>query len=114
VETYNKALIPRAREMRQNLTRAEARLWFGFLRDFEPRVRRQRPFGSYIVDFYCAKRKTVVEVDGESHFTDAGVAYDAERTVFLEALGLKIVRFTNAQVFENFEGVCEALRVVLG
>ena len=112
--TYTKALIPRARDMRQDLTRGEAALWFGFLRDFEPRVRRQRPFAAYIVDFYCAKRKTVIEIDGDSHFTESGLAYDAERTVFLEGLGLRVVRFTNSQILENFDSVCAELRIILG
>ncbi len=99
--------------MRREMTRAEVKLWFGFLKDFEPRVRRQRPFGGYIVDFYCAACKTVIEVDGASHFTEDGLVYDAERTAFLEGLGLRVVRFLNAQVLENFEGVCERLDELL-
>jgi very-short-patch-repair endonuclease len=86
MKTYTKAFIPRAQEMRHAMTRAEAHLWFGLLRDYVPRVRRQRPFGPYIADFYCASRRLVIEVDGDSHFTPQGVAYDAERTAFLEGL----------------------------
>jgi very-short-patch-repair endonuclease len=105
MRTYTKALIPRAQEMRREMTRAEARLWFGVLRDCVPRVRRQRPFGPYIADFYCASCRLVIEVDGDSHFTPQGVAYDAERTAFLEGLGLRVVRFSNADVLEGLDGV---------
>ncbi len=99
--------------MRKEMTPAEAKLWFGLLRDFEPRVRRQRPFGRYIVDFYCAACKVVIELDGGQHFTPEGLQADAERTVFLEALGLRVIRFTNAEVLENFEGLGLRLSEVL-
>jgi very-short-patch-repair endonuclease len=105
MKTYTKALIPRAQEMRREMTKAEARLWFGLLRDFSPRVRRQRPFGRFIADFYCAACKVVIEVDGGQHFTLDGLAYDAERTTFLEGLGLQVIRFSNADVLENLDGV---------
>ena len=91
--------------MRREMTRAEAKLWFELLRDFEPRVRRQRPFWQFIVDFYCAACRVVIEVDGGQHFMPDGLAYDAERTAFLEALGLRVVRFSNADVLENLDGV---------
>jgi very-short-patch-repair endonuclease len=64
MKTYNRKLIPFAQQMRREMTRAEARLWFGLLRDLMPRVRRQRPFGRFIADFYCAACKVVIEVDG--------------------------------------------------
>jgi very-short-patch-repair endonuclease len=111
--TYTKALIPFAKRMRREMTRAELKLWLDFLRDHVPRVRRQRPFGGYIVDFYCVACKVVIEVDGSQHFTPEGLAYDAERTVFLEALGLRVVRFSNADVIDNFEEVCSSLRALL-
>ena len=101
-------------EMRREMTRTEVKLWFGFLRSFSPRVRRQRPFGGFIVDFYCAACKTVIEVDGKSHFTEDGLVYDLERTAFLEGLGLRVVRVLNLDVENNFEGVCERLLEVLG
>ena len=99
--------------MRHEMTQAEAALWFGLLRDFTPRVRRQRPFGPFIVDFYCAAHKVVIEVDGAQHFTPDGLAYDAERTAFLEGLGLRVVRFSNLEVLENMNGVSERLSQIL-
>jgi very-short-patch-repair endonuclease len=113
VKTYTRTLIPFARKMRKEMTPAEAKLWFGLLRDFEPRVRRQRPFGRFIADFYCAACKVVIEVDGGQHFTHEGLQADAERTDFLEALGLRVIRFSNAEVLENFEGVGLRLSEIL-
>ena len=99
--------------MRREMTRAETKLWLELLRDFAPRVRRQRPFGRFIVDFYCAAHKIVIEVDGGQHFTADGLAYDAKRTAFLEGLGLRVVRFSNTEVLENLAGVSERLSQVL-
>jgi very-short-patch-repair endonuclease len=116
MKTYNRKLIPFAQQMQREMTRAEARLWFEILRDFTPRVRRQRPFGRSIADFYCAACKVVIEVDGAQHFAPEGLVADAERTAFLEALGLKVIRFSNTDVLENLDGVrlrlLEVLRVV--
>ena len=99
--------------MRREMTRAELKLWLGVLKDHQPRVRRQRPFGRFIVDFYCAACKVVIEVDGGQHFTPEGLLYDAERTAFLEGLGLRVVRFSNAEVLEQFDAVCLRLSAVL-
>lgn len=99
--------------MRREMTRAELKLWLELLKDFEPRVRRQRPVGGFIVDFYCAARRTVIEVDGAQHFTADGLVYDAERTAMLEGMGFCVLRFSNNEVLENFEGVCSRLRAVL-
>nr|WP_299433408.1 endonuclease domain-containing protein [uncultured Meiothermus sp.] len=66
----------------------------------------QRPIGPYIADFYCASAKLVVEMDGKAHFTPEGQAYDAERTPYLEGLGLCVVRFSNADVMSSGEDMC--------
>jgi len=95
--------------MRSNMTESEKRMWFQCLKRFPKRFRRQRPFGPYIVDFYCAEQKLVIEIDGESHSTPDAMAYDAERTAFLESQGLRVVRFSNLDVTENIEGVFERL-----
>ncbi|MDI9637848.1 endonuclease domain-containing protein [Geitlerinema splendidum] len=68
---------------------------------------------NFIVDFYCAALKLVIEIDGESHFTEQGRLYDQERSQILESYGLRIVRFTNREVLEDFEGVCEKLRELI-
>lgn len=104
---YNPALIDQAKELRQNPTAAERKLWQNFLKSFPYRVLRQRPIHHFIVDFYCPRLKLVIEIDGDVHFTDAAKAYDAERTQVLEGYGLQVIRFTNAQVMDDFEAVCQ-------
>ncbi len=103
---YKTALGERASKLRQNMTQPEQKLWRGFLQNHEPRFRRQRMIKTFIVDFYCPAAKLVIEVDGESHFTEEGKTRDAERTAVLEGLGLYVLRFTNREVMQEFEGVC--------
>jgi very-short-patch-repair endonuclease len=93
------------------MTSAEKKLWYDYLRTFQFRVLRQRPIAFFIVDFYCAALKLVIEVDGDSHFTEAGIAYDTERTAILEGYGLKVIRFTNDRVLHDFEAVCDRLEI---
>ena len=109
---YNPKLIERARELRKNLTPAEKKLWCGYLREFKYRVLRQRPIDQYIVDFYCAKLRLVIEVDGGDHFSEEGKAYDQQRTELLYGYGLKVVRFSNRDVLEDFEGVCRVIETI--
>jgi very-short-patch-repair endonuclease len=106
---YNPGLVQRAREMRKNPTAAEKKLWMEYLRNFKYRVLRQRSIDNYIVDFYCAKLKLVIEVDGDSHFNEEAQAYDEQRTRILEGYGLRVLRFTNTEVLQNFEAVGEAI-----
>jgi very-short-patch-repair endonuclease len=106
---YNQKLVLKAKELRQNMTAAEKKLWHNYLKNLSLRVLRQRPIDNFIVDFYCAKLKLVIEVDGDSHFTDDGIEGDRERTAILEGYGLKVIRFTNDEVLNNFEAVCEAI-----
>ena len=107
MKTYNPVLVDRARRMRHAMTEAECRIWFEVLQKMQPRIRRQRPIGRFIVDFYCAARKLVIEIDGESHNSEEALAYDQERTAFLQAQGLTVLRFTNSEVMSHLEGVHE-------
>ena len=106
---YNQQLVEKAKELRKNMTPAERKLWYGYLKNFKFRVLRQRPIDNFIVDFFCAQLKLVIEVDGESHFTDEGKDYDWERTQILEGYGLKVLRFTNDEVLQDWEGVCRRI-----
>jgi very-short-patch-repair endonuclease len=108
---YDRELVPRAKELRKSMTHAEKKIWYGYLRTFKFRVLRQRPIDHFIVDFYCPSLKLVIEIDGDSHFTDEGQAHDEERTQRLESYGLSIVRFTNQQVLREFQNVCEHLNL---
>ncbi len=110
VKTYTREMIPRARSMRTNMPEPERIMWYRCLSQLPYRFRRQRPFGPYIVDFYCAKLKLVIELDGDSHTTPEAVAYDKKRTVFLETLGLKVLRFYNHEIMQNIEGVFERIQ----
>jgi len=89
------------------MTKEEKHLWYDFLRKYPVRFMRQRVLGKYVVDFYCAQAKLVIELDGSGHYTDEGKLYDKERTEFLEEYGLKVLRIPNTFIHENFRGVCE-------
>ena len=96
-----------ARQLRKNMTKEERRLWYEFLRDYPVRFLRQRPIDKYILDFYCAKARLAVELDGGQHFEPEGQTYDAERDLTLTALGISVLRIPNNEVTRNFMGVCE-------
>lgn len=100
-----------ARSLRTNATDAERILWTA-LRNFKRggvHFRRQAPIGRYVVDFVCHRAKLIVELDGSQHGTDKAMAYDAERTAFLNSRGYRVMRFWNAEIFENLHGVCDAI-----
>ena len=104
---HNKTLVPNAKNLRKNLTKEERRLWYGYLRTYPVKFLRQKIIGKYIVDFYCAKAKLIVELDGSQHYEEKGMEYDAERTAFLEQYGIRVLRIPNNEVNKNLSGVCE-------
>jgi very-short-patch-repair endonuclease len=106
---YNKKLIPRAKELRKNMTRQEKHLWYDFLRYYPLHVYKQRVIENYIVDFYCPAAHLVIEVDGSQHYTIEGMKYDAVRTEILERHKLKVLRVSNVDVDRNFSGVCKMI-----
>jgi len=91
------------------MPKAEKKLWFDFLKDSQYRFLRQRVIDNYIVDFYCSEFNLVIELDWETHYVDWAQEYDSERTEVLESYWLKVIRFTNDEVYNNFEGVCEVI-----
>ncbi|NUM32360.1 MAG: DUF559 domain-containing protein [Bacteroidetes bacterium] len=100
------------RELRHNLTPAEAKLWTllqGKQLDGR-KFRRQHSVDKYVLDFYCPEEKLAVELDGAGHFTAAGAEYDAERDAFIEQFGIKVLRFENKWVWDNPEGLLEEVR----
>ncbi len=104
---HNKTLTSRARELRQNMTKEERRLWYDLLREYPIPFSRQKVLGRYIVDFYCAQAKLVIELDGSQHFEPDAKAKDADRTNFLAGYGLTVIRIPNNEISQNFDGVCE-------
>ncbi|HEX2958350.1 MAG TPA: DUF559 domain-containing protein [Chitinispirillaceae bacterium] len=107
---YNSNNVDYARVMRREMTPAEKKLWYGYLRTFKYRVLRQRPIDHYIADFYCAKLKLVIELDGKHHLNT--IEYDKERTSILQIYGLRILRFTNEQVLTDFTNVCKIIEEI--
>ena len=110
---YNLRLKEPSRSLRRDSTPAERKLWFEFLSYLPEKFTRQKPLGSYIADFYCSRLRLVIEIDGDSHFGAAGESYDAQRTAALAALNLRVIRFTNLEVREQFEGVCARITQAL-
>ena len=107
MKAYNKANIPLAKTLRKNMTPWEQKLWYGFLRNFPLRFQRQKAIGNYIVDFYCAKARLVIELDGGGHYTTENINKDAVRTKELERMQLTVLRVCNLDIDRNFNGVCE-------
>ncbi len=113
MKEYNKKNIPLAKSLRKNMTRWEKKLWYDFLRTYPVRFQRQKAIGEYIADFYCAKAKLVIELDGSGHYTSEQERKDKIRTEELKKMNLSVLRFTNLEIAENFEGVCECIDLVV-
>lgn len=107
----HKYLKERRKELRKNLTSAEATIW-KHLKGKQlvgRKFRRQHSIQNYIVDFYCASEKLIIELDGAYHLDFAQQNYDYERTLALESLGFKVIRFENKLIFENITDVLEEI-----
>src|ERR687885_542638 len=99
--------LARVRALRRASTEAERALWKG-LRAGQlggHKFRRQHEFGGLVLDFYCPTARLAIEVDGGQHYGAEGEARDAERTHFLEANGVRVLRFTNVEVLTELEAV---------
>lgn len=110
---HNKQLVSTAKKLRKEMTKEERHLWYDFLRSYSVRFSRQKVLGKYIVDFYSAEAGLIIELDGSQHYNDENVKNDAERTAFLEAYSLKVIRIPNNEVNSNFPGVCEYIDSVV-
>jgi very-short-patch-repair endonuclease len=102
---YNRSLKENTKYLRINMTPEEKHLWYDFLKKLPVTVKRQKNIGNYIVDFYIAKGKIVIEIDGSQHFLPDGKIQDAERNKFLQDYGITVLRYKNRDVNENFEAV---------
>ena len=107
MKDYRKENIPLAKALRKNMTPWERKLWYDFLRDYPVRFQRQKAIGNYIADFYCAKARLVIELDGGAHYTAEQSEKDEMRTKDLESMDLTVVRICNLDIDRNFSGVCE-------
>ena len=102
----------KARLLRNNMTEAEKIVWDKLKNrnDFKARFRKQHPIGSFVVDFYCHKYKLAIEIDGEIHLKNEVVEYDDVRSHDIEKFGIKILRFTNNEVFTNLNKIIEEIQ----
>lgn len=92
--------------LRRNMPEPEKRLWRCLrAKQLGVKFRRQHSIGRYVVDFYCPEKKLVIEVDGDSHFTPEAIAYDKERTRYIQSVGIDVLRVTNAQVMQELDAV---------
>ena len=106
MKDYNRHNIPLAKALRKNMTPWERKLWYDFLRNYPVRFQRQKAIGNYIADFYCAKERLIIELDGGGHYTTEQRIKDEQRTNDLNAMNLTIVRICNLDIDRNFRGVC--------
>jgi len=107
MKPYKKENISLAKSLRKNMTPWERKLWYNYLRYYPIRFQRQKAIGEYIVDFYCAKARLVIELDGGGHYEPEQQEKDTIRTKRLEQMKLTIVRICNLDIQKNFAGVCE-------
>lgn len=107
-----KYLEAKRKELRNNATVSEKRLW-KFLQKSQVdgrKFRRQQSIGNFIVDFYCPSEQLIIEIDGDVHFNPINENYDFERTNYLENLGYKIIRFKNEEIRDSIEIVLERIK----
>ena len=115
-DIHNRKQLERYRKrLRNHSTSAEATLW-KYLKGKQlgKKFRRQHSVGNFIVDFYCATERVAIELDGEPHFTEDGMRYDARRTQYLNGLNIKVIRFENVRVFEDLGAVLKEIQVAVG
>ena len=105
----NKPLTQLAKNLRKQATPEERHLWYDCLKQLQPKFHRQIVIGDYIVDFFCPKAKLVIEVDGSQHYTPKEMQADKIRTAYLNSFGIAVVRFSNAEIHQYFEAVCQRI-----
>jgi very-short-patch-repair endonuclease len=74
---------------------------------------RQYGIGGYIVDFYCPKKRLVIELDGKQHFTAPKREYDLDRQQFMECMGIVTIRFKNREIENKIEDVLRSIEKIL-
>ncbi len=113
MKPYNRDNIPLAKQLRKNMTPWERKLWYEFLKEYPIRFQRQKAIGDYIADFYCAKAKLVIELDGGGYYSTDQTEKDARRTSDLQRQGVEVLRVSNLDIDRNFYGVCEHIDLVV-
>ncbi len=106
MKKYNAKIVPNSKTLRKNMTVEERKLWYDFLKKLPLTVNRQKVIRNYIVDFFCASKKIVIEIDGSQHYEDEGRKKDTIRNNELSRLGYSVLRYTNRDISQNFDDVC--------
>jgi leucyl-tRNA synthetase len=107
----DKSLKERRKELRKNSTPQEVVLW-AYLRrsNLGYKFERQHSIGPYIVDFYCAKKRLVIELDGGQHLESQTLLYDQQRTEYLKNIGYQVMRFSNREINTSKYSVVEQIK----
>lgn len=106
-KTNNSKLTSNAKTLRKNMTKEERHLWYDFLKNLPITINRQKVIKNYIVDFYIASFKIVIELDGSQHYENSGIESDMIRDEFFYSLGIKVLRYSNLDINQKFESVCQ-------
>ena len=106
-ESIQQREYPSGKSSGENMTPWERKLWYDFLRNYPIRFQRQKAIGNYIVDFYCARARLVIELDGGGHYSPEQQRKDDQRTNDLSTMNLIVLRICNLEIDRNFCGVCE-------
>lgn len=113
---YNRSSMTlRRRQLRNSMPRAEIFLWARLKKKqiMGYKFRRQHSIGYYVIDFYCPKLKLAIEVDGDSHFSEEGKKYDLKRENYIKSFGIRFLRITNLDVYNNMGGIIEKLMEII-
>ncbi len=108
---HNSYLVPLAKDLRNDMTKEERRLWYDFLKGYKPRFLRQKIIGNFILDFYCPKAKIAIELDGSQHYSDNGKEKDKKKENFLKEYDITTIHFSNLEIKQNFEGICRKIDI---
>jgi very-short-patch-repair endonuclease len=109
--TYSKELKPFARQLRNDMTPHEQMVWrkIRAKQIYDMQFYRQKPIGTFIIDFYAKRIRLAIEIDGGQHYTDEGRARDIERDDYLHSLGITVLRFGNHEVYGHLDEVLEKI-----
>ena len=113
IYNYNKKYVSTAQILRKNMTPEEKHLWYDFLKKLPITVNRQKNIGNYIVDFFIASKRIVIELDGIGHGTDKNIELDRKRDSDFRNLGITVLRYKNSDINKNFQIVCMDILIYL-
>ena len=109
----NLKMLETARNLRHNMTPQERKLWYAFLKDYPVKIYKQRIIESFVVDFYCASARLVIELDGEIHSRTYQQNHDFSRDERIAAYGLEILRISNDNIDYQFSSTCRRIDTVI-